>query len=300
MDKLLGSTICFLWRKMKKHQFVYSIAWNLFLITLGALIWVIGAKGAVLPHNFITGGIFGVSLLIYYHTHWLSPGIWFFLLNIPLFLLGGFMVSRRFVLYSLYGVVVTTVLFELIEVDFEITEQLYAAVAGGVVCGLGAGIILRSLGSGGGLDIIAILLNQKYNLSIGRFYLMFNCLLFMASIFQLPIDLVIASIIMLFITASVVDYVLGMFSQHKMVLIISEFKEAIANEILNTLNRGATLIKAEGAYSNQSRDILMTITNNVQLKRLEEVVFTIDPAALFIVENTFSVIGSGLGRRKVY
>ena len=68
--------------EMKSSKFVYSVGWNLFLITLGAFIWVLGAKGAVLPHQLITGGLFGVSLLIYYHTHWLSPGIWFFLLRI--------------------------------------------------------------------------------------------------------------------------------------------------------------------------------------------------------------------------
>ncbi len=86
---------------MKSYKFVYSVAWNLFLITLGAFIWVLGAKGAVLPHQLITGGLFGVGLLAYYYTHWLSPGIWFFLLNLPLFILGGLLVSRRFVLYSL-------------------------------------------------------------------------------------------------------------------------------------------------------------------------------------------------------
>ncbi len=207
---------------MKSSKYAYSVAWNLFLITLGALVWAPGAKGAVLPHQLITGGLFGVSLLIYYYTHWLSPGIWFFLLNLPLFILGGSLVSRRFVLYSLYGVIVTTVLFELIQIDFKITNELYAAVAGGVVCGLGAGIILRSLGSGGGLDIIAILLNQRYNLGVGRFYLMFNSILFMFSLFQLKVDLVIVSIIMLFISSSIVDYVLGLFNERKLVMIISE------------------------------------------------------------------------------
>ena len=158
---------------MKTHKFAYSIAWNLFLITLGSFLWALGAKGAVLPHNLITGGMFGVSLLVYYYTHWLSPAIWFFLFNLPLFLLGWLMISRRFVLYSLYGVVVATVLFELIQIDLQITEQIYAAVAGGVLCGFGGGIILRSLGSSGGLDIVAIVLNRKYSMSVGRFYLIF-------------------------------------------------------------------------------------------------------------------------------
>jgi uncharacterized membrane-anchored protein YitT (DUF2179 family) len=113
-------------------------------------------------------------------------------------------------------------------------------------------------------------------------------------------DLVIASMILVFISSTMVDYTLSIFSQRKVVYIISEKYQDIAQVILKDLKRGATIIKAEGAYSGKERNMLMTITNNVQLKRLEEVVFTIDADAMFIVENTFNVIGSTFGKRKLY
>jgi uncharacterized membrane-anchored protein YitT (DUF2179 family) len=281
-------------------DFAYSPAWNLFLITSGALLFALGSKAIVLHHQFITGGIFGISLLAFYQTQWLSAGIWYFLLNVPLFILGWVLVSRRFLLYSLYAMLVTTVGYELIDLHIHIENQLYAAIAGGVICGTGSGVILRSLGSGGGLDIIAVILYQKYNLGIGRFFFLFNLVLFAYSLFQMNTDLVIASMILVFISSTMVDYTLSIFSQRKVVYIISEKYQDIAQVILKDLKRGATIIKAEGAYSGKERNMLMTITNNVQLKRLEEVVFTIDADAMFIVENTFNVIGSTFGKRKLY
>jgi uncharacterized membrane-anchored protein YitT (DUF2179 family) len=76
--------------------------------------------------------------------------------------------------------------------------------------------------------------------------------------------------------------------------------DEITTEIKNEMRLGATLFNGIGAYSGQDKQIIMTITNNIMLKRLEEAVFTIDDNALFIVENSFDVIGSSFSRRKIY
>ncbi|MFP4237473.1 MAG: YitT family protein, partial [Desulfonatronovibrio sp.] len=158
----------------KIERFVYTVWWNLLLITAGSIILAAGLKGIAVHHNFIPGGVFGVGMLIYYASPVLSAGIIYFLLNIPLFALGWMYVSKRFFWYSLYAMVTATLAYEFIEMDFGIQEQIYAAIAAGAVCGVGSGIVLRSLGSNGGLDVIAIMLNQKYNLGIGKFSFVFN------------------------------------------------------------------------------------------------------------------------------
>ena len=213
--------------------------------------------------------------------------------------LAWFFVSHRFFFYSLLSILTVTVCYEFIDLNFGISLQLYAALAGGVICGAGSGIILRSLGSGGGLDIVAIILNRKYNVSIGKFYLVYNVALFCFSLTHLSIDLFIASVIFVFISSVSLDYVLSMFSQRKVAYIISTSNHKISKRILE---RGwqATVIKAQGAYSGKDQDILMTITNNVYLKQLEEIVFSEDPNALLAVENTFNVLGAKFGRRKQY
>lgn len=273
---------------------------NLLLITTGSLFFAVGAEAIVVHHNFIIGGLYGTSLLLFYSTGILSPGIWYFLLNIPLFIIGWRFLSRRFFLYSLYGVSVLTLFTEVISLDFVIVEQLYAAIAGGVICGLGSGIILRSRGSGGGLDTVAIILNQKFNIGVGKFYMLYNVVLFTVVATQYNADIVIASMILTFTSTLSLERVLALFSQRKIVYILSEFHQEIVDTMINDMKQGATLLKAKGAYSGKEKEMVMTVTNNLQLKRLEDKVFEVDPNALFIVENSFTVMGSGFGKRKIY
>ncbi|MEF2145635.1 MAG: YitT family protein [Desulfovibrionaceae bacterium] len=285
---------------MINKEHTYSIWWNLLLLTLGSVIFAVGAKAIVVHHEFITGGLFGLALLASYSLGMLTTGTWYILLNLPLFVLGWIYVSRRFFWYSIYATVVTTLAFDLVEMNFGIQNQLYAAVAGGVICGVGGGVTLRSLGSAGGLDILAVILNRKYNLGVGKTYLIFNALLFGLMFTRMVPDLVIASLILVFISSVSVDYVLAMFSQRKIVMVIANEPEELAQTILDKLRIGATLLRGRGAYTGDKRDVLMTVINNIQLKRLEEIVFTHDEHALFIVENTFNVLGASFSRRKMY
>ncbi|BHH84773.1 YitT family protein [Desulforhopalus sp. 52FAK] len=278
----------------------FSVPWNLLLITVGSILFVIGINGIVVHHSFIPGGLYGLCLFIYYKTGFLSPGIIFLLLNIPFYILGWFLISRRFVLYTIYGSTLITIASELIVLDFGIHDQLYAAIAAGCISGAGGGLILRTLGAAGGLDIVAIILHKLYNIGVGKTFLIFNVLLFTMVVANYTADILIASIILTFVTSSCIEYFLTLFNQRKIVYVISDLSSKIAESMVNDLQLGATFIKGRGAYSGRDKEILMAITNNIQLKRMEEKVFSIDPEALFIVENSFDVIGSSFRKRKIY
>lgn len=282
------------------RQLTYSVPYNLLLLTAGAVIFGIGVKAIALPHGLITGGVSGVALLLYYWTGWLKPGLWYLLINTPIFILGWFFVSRRFFFYSLYGMLVMTVAMDAVVFTIPVTEPVLAVLAGGTLIGTGSGIILNSLGSGGGNDIIAIILNQRFNFRIGTFFFLFNISLFAFSLGRLPLDLVLFSLAMSFVTSQMVDYFLSIFNQRKLVLIISERADAIAAEILSRIHRGATYLEGRGAFSGRRKDVLLTVVNNYQLKRVEELVFNLDPEAFVIMENTFNVLGKGFSHRKVY
>ena len=83
-------------------EYRFSILWNLFLITTGTFLLGVGVKAIAIPHGFITGGMSGMGLLIYYFSGALTPGTWYLIINIPVFILGWLFVSRRFFFYSLY------------------------------------------------------------------------------------------------------------------------------------------------------------------------------------------------------
>jgi uncharacterized membrane-anchored protein YitT (DUF2179 family) len=284
----------------QKSKFAYSIFWNCALITVGSLIQAIALKSIATPHMFVPGGLFGVSSLLYYLTDFLNPGLLYLLFNVPMFILGYILISRRFLWYSALAMVLITLFYQVIPLEIHIENQLYAALTLGVLLGFGAGMVLRSLGSNGGLDVIAVILYQKYNIGIGKTYFGFNLILFSLSFASLDNDLVIASMIAVFVTSQILDYTLALFNQRKLAFIISEKSEAVADRVMTTLKIGTTLLPAIGAYRKENRTVMMVVINNIQLKRLEEIVFTTDEHALFIVENTFSVLGSTFSKRKIY
>ena len=284
----------------EKSRFVYSVFWNCSLIAIGSLIQAIVLKSIALPHNFVPGGLFGVGSLIYYYTGFLNPGLIYLLLNIPMLIFGYLFISRRFVWYSTLAMGLIALFYQLVQFQLQIENQLYAALVFGALLGIGAGMVLRSLGSNGGIDVVAVILNQKYNIGVGKVYFGFNLMLFSLSFVILDNDLVIASMIAVFVCAQAVDYALSLFNQRKLALIVSEKPDAIADQVMTHLKTGATMLPAVGTYHKKEKTVLMVVINNIQLKRLEEIVFSADEYALFIVENTFSVLGSTFSRRKIY
>ncbi|HKK33348.1 MAG TPA: YitT family protein [Desulfomicrobiaceae bacterium] len=288
---------------MKKYDhraIAYSVPWNLGLLTVGSIIIAIAIKGLAIPHGLISGGLSGVGLLLYYMFGTVSPATWLLVLNIPVMILGWIFISRRFILYSLYGMVVLTASIELIDITFPVHDNFLAALSCGCLFGAGTGICFRSLGSVGGTDIIAVMLHQKFNFRIGQVGFAFNGLLFGVSFFFLSPDPVLYSLTAVFVASAVTDYFISMFNQRKMVLIVSNRPEELTSEIMARMHRGSTYLFGRGAYTGTRKKVIMTVINNIQQKQLEELIFTIDPDAFVIQENTFNVLGKGFSRRKIY
>ena len=286
---------------MKLHSYnkalAESVLWNLLWLTLGSVLMAICIQSVAAPHGFLSGGVMGVALLVGYWTETLTPLVWYSVLCVPVYVLGWFCVGKRFLLYTAYGTLCTTLCSFFVTFTIPIESEVYATVVGGVLHGAACGIMLRTLGSSGGTDVVAVLLKERWNVPIGQFNFLFNSLLFLTAASHMALDLIVASMLMMFISASTLEYVLGLFNRRKLVMIISDHGEEISEAILVTERFGATLVRGKGAYSGSDREILLTVTNNVALKRLENLVFSIDPRALFIVENTFYVSGGQFARR---
>ena len=135
---------------------------------------------------------------------------------------------------------------------------------------------------------------------IGTYNFIFSFVLFLFSFGTMDTDLILYSMATSYIASLVMEYFMTLFNQRKMVIIISEKSRPIADAITKKLNRGATFLKGEGAYTGKSKDIILTVVHTFQIKRIEEVVFGIDPDAFLITENTLNVLGKGFSQRKVY
>ncbi|MDR2076449.1 MAG: YitT family protein [Desulfovibrio sp.] len=277
-----------------------TVPWNLFLLTLGGVVLTFGLKCIAAPQDFVSGGLFGTAMLIVYGTDTLSIAAWYALLNIPVLLLGWFMLSRRFMLYTIYCIAVTSLAAEVMPWQVQIADKTLAAMAAGILSGVGSGIALRSLGSDGGLNIISLILHNKYNFSLGSFNLAFNTVLFLVALPVIQLDNVLYSMLIVYLTSHLMNYCVGLFDERKLVLIISERHADIAQSIMTHLGRGCTLLHGQGAFTRLDRKVLLTVVHNIQLKRLEEIVYQADPQSFVIIENTHLVLGKGFSQRKQY
>jgi len=282
------------------RRYAFTVPWNLFLLTSGSLLVAFAIKSVAVPHGLLTGGVSGLGLLCYYLVPALNPGAWYFLLNVPIMVLGWRMVSRRFVLYSLYGMAATSLLIDRIHYVLPVSDPWLAVIACGVALGAGIGVALRSMGSTGGADILAVIFRERLGLPIGRFEFLFNLTVFAAGFAFLSLEAVLYSVAMNFLVGWVADACLSLFSERRMALVISTEPEAVLQAVLHRLGRGATVLMARGGWSGEPREVVLTMLNNLETKRLEELVYEIDPGAFLIMGSGFNVLGQGFSERKVY
>ncbi|MDQ7032223.1 MAG: YitT family protein [Desulfonauticus sp.] len=281
-------------------SFTYTVWWNLILLTISALLIAISVKGIAIHHHLISGGVSGLALILHYLYPQLKVSYIFFTLNIPIFILGYIYVSRRFFLYSLYGMVITSAFLYLINLNIVIKDVFLATIAFGCLLGAGLGLSYRSLGSIGGTDIIAIILYNKFNLRIGQTNFFLTLVIFCFGLKIISLDLILYSLMAIGIASFVGEYFLGLFSQRKMVIIIANNPERIVQEISDRLHRGATYLYGQGAFRHEDKKLILTVVDSIQLKRLEEIIFSQDPQAFVIEGNTLNVLGKGFSKRKLY
>ncbi len=277
-----------------------SLPWNVFLLWLGAFVYVLGYNGIAAHQGFVPGALYGLAVVGNNYAPSLSLAQWYFFMNVPLFLVAWKGVSRRFFFLNLFTMGMVTILTPYVHVDFGIHNEIYAAISAGALMGAGCGIILRTYGGGGGLDVIAVILNQKYGLRFGVFYFLVNASVMGVALSRYTPDKIIASLVMLFISSVLTEYVLSMFNQRKAVRILTTRGQELVTKITDTRKVHATVFQGKGGYTGQNVDMVFSVTDNLRLRALEQAVMEVDPDAIFIVENTFSVVGGSIAKRKQY
>ncbi|WP_319583515.1 YitT family protein [uncultured Pseudodesulfovibrio sp.] len=286
--------------KWQLRSFTDSLGWNIFLMTLGAVVYVLGYNGIAAHHDFVPGALYGFAVVGNNAVPALSLSRWYVLLNVPVFFLAWKGVSKRFFFLNLYSMLVVAVLTAYVRCDFGIQADVYSAIAAGALMGAGSGLILRTYGGGGGLDVLAVILNRKYGMRIGVFFFLVNALVMCTALNRFSPDTIVASLVMLFISSVVTEYVLSLFNQRKAVRILTRKGNEVALALTNVRKQHATVFSGKSGHSGNNVDMILSITDRLRLRSLEKDVFAIDPAAIIVIENTFSVIGGHVGPRKNY
>ena len=277
--------------------------WNeakwVIMTVLGSALFALGFAVFLQPNGMNSGGISGLAMVIVELLGVGSVGVISIVMNLPLFLLGGIKIGKRFFFGSLLGMILSSVLIDAISVfPMPQMEPLIAAIYGGVVCGLGLGIVFMSGTSTGGSDILVRLLKLKYrNVPIGQISMSFDAIVVvLTGIVFGDVRNALYTGITAFLCGKVIDGVVYRFDYSDVALIISSEYEAIAVAIGEKLDRGATFLHGEGSYSHKDTKVVLAAVKKQQIAELKELVMEIDPKAFLIVQEAHQVLGDGFSR----
>lgn len=280
-----------------KH-FWKSYRWILETI-VGSGLFAAGFAFFLQPNDMSSGGISGLALVAVELLGFGSVGLYSVLINLPLFLLGGKKIGKRFFFGSILGMLLSSGLIDWLAAwTVPTVEPLLGVLYGGVICGVGLGIVFVCGTSTGGSDILVRLLKLKYrNVPIGQISMCFDALVVVLTglVFQ-DLNKALYTGVTAVLCGKMVDAVVYRFDYSKVVLVISPEYEAIAREIGIQLDRGATFLHGEGSYSHAQTKVVLAAVKRQQITELKELVMNIDPNAFLIVQEAHQVLGDGFSR----
>ena len=274
-----------------------KICWNLLLISLGSALCALSINGILIPKGFYGAGFTGIALLVHYVAPALPVALIYLAINIPVFGIGWIYVGRRFFYYSIAGMLIFTAAVEWIHFPVPVNDQILNALLAGILMGTGSGIILKSQGSAGGLDILSVILLKRFSVRLGSTILAFNVAVLTAGTILFTLEKALYTLVYLYVNAHMVNLVITGLSQRKAVQIITPHWEDIAQHIIRDMHRGVTILEGQGAYSGKAEKILYTVITFRELGALKRLIAAHDPDAFVVVSDTLEVMGQRIGNQ---
>lgn len=268
---------------------------NLIMIVFGCLIMAIGTSMFLLPNKFSTGGVTGISTIIYYLFN-IPVGTFTLILNIPILIFTFFRLGKTILINSIMGSVVYSVFMDILDKFPAFTNDgLLASIYGGVLLGIGTGIVLNAKATTGGTELVSNLI-QTYNLNYRTSTLIMlidsSIVLLNVIVFK-EIEIGLYSAISIILMGKVIDIIVEGTNFSKLIFIISEKNDKIAREIGENIKRGSTGLYGKGMFENKDRLILMCAAGRNDVLKIKYIVQSNDKNAFIIIANAREVLGKG-------
>lgn len=276
---------------------------NIFNIILGNTIYALAVVLFIIPNGLITGGTTGIALFLNNIIN-IPIALFVSLFNLIMFLLGAYILGKKFAFTSListfyYPVILT--IFERVIPNNLITEDtLLASIFAGILIGVGIGIVIKSGASTGGMDIPPLVLNRKWNIPISISLYGFDVCILLLQMFYTEKENVLYGILLVILYTLVLDRVLILGKSQTQLKIISEKYDKINEIISKELDRGSTLLNGETGYQHKEIEVVLTVISNRELVRVTQLIQEIDPKAFIIINRINEVRGRGFTSNKLY
>ena len=226
-------------------------------IILGALIGGVAYPLFMTPNKIAPGGITGIATILNHLFHW-PVGTVTLILNVPLFLISYRAMGRIFAFRSLVATLFFTLFIDILPLQPMTTDPLLGALYGGVMLGAGLGLIMRGGATTGGSDMVARMVNKRFQfISTGSFLFAIDFAVVVSAGFLIGATEALYSLICIFLSARIMDTIIIGFSSNKACFIISSRWQEISDRIMRDMDRGVTQLTARGAYTGAERPTLL-------------------------------------------
>lgn len=269
-------------------------------ITFTAALYAVGIALFLNPNNLAPGGISGIAIILKKMFPGLpGVGMLILLINIPILAVGIKKFGIKFILSTMYSLIVSSVLIDILPMIFNVNSvtdnKMLASVIGGATFGLGMGLMFRLDTTTGGLDIIVKIIKQKKpHLKTGQIYFLLDVVILAASAMAFKdVEVALYAAIAIYMSTVVMDRAIYGGDEATLVYIISEKRELIARRMMKEVNVGATMIQAKGAYSNETTEVIMCVMKKQTLVKVRNILKQTDSGAFMIVSSANEVFGQG-------
>lgn len=268
---------------------------NFAMVTLGCVLFALSFDLFLDPSRIAPGGVSGLAMVVKYLTG-LPIGMGILLMNIPLQIAAFLKLGKRFILYTAYATVLSSVLIDLWAFLPAFTNDLLlASIYGGLLMGAGMGMVFAGGATTGGSDVISKLVRLRYpHVRLGKIILLVDCgiVAISATVFQ-DINRALYAAISLYVSSLVIDLIMNGFDYATMIYIISDFSSEIAAKIQDKLERGVTYLSGQGAYEGAPKKVILCTVKRNESAALYDIVHEIDPNAFLIASEAHQVFGCG-------
>ena len=299
------------------HQIIWNEAKDYIFITLGLILYSFGFTFFLMPYEIVTGGVAGIAAIVYYATSF-PNSYTYFLVNAALLVMGLKILGWKFLLKTIYAILMLTFLLWLMKEIAPVDEQgnmvkildegqnFMSLIIGCMMTGSSLGIVFLNNGSTGGSDIIAASVNKYYNFSLGT-VLLFLDFIIIGSCFFIPqfgtilerAYMVVFGFCTMVIENYMLDYIYNRQRQSVQFMIFSNKWQEIANAIGTKMDHGVTILDGHGWYTGQQRKVLCILAKKNESVTIFRIIKMIDPQAFVSQSAVIGVFGEGFDAIKV-
>ena len=272
-------------------RFIYRYG----LILIGSFIYAIAISLFLDPNKLAPGGVSGLAIIINHYTSF-STGLVTFLINIPLMILGIWKFGLKFFISTIIATTLGSVCIDVLApIGAVADDRILCAVIGGALIGISLGFIFKAGATTGGTDIVARLLKLRFpHVETGNLFMAVDSVVVAISAIAFKdIEVALYAAICVFLTGKMFDLVLYGAQEAKLLIIISDKEDEIANKLLNDLDTGVTYLKGIGGYTEAKKKIIMCAMKKQMLPKAQDMIKEVDLNAFIMVTSASEIVGEG-------